>query len=229
MTVNAANPDFQAALYYEAGDYVVVSNGTSGHLFRVGSVASGPTDGNETDPWVLNIEDINGDSQVDTLCGGGLFTSPADDYPAGAFVIRARWSRYAICSIGGAPYLILGDADGDCDPAGGDFEPIARGIEDLQVAVGIDANDDGVLAETGAAADDDEWIYNFAGDTAPTLLSAEPRWDALRITVIGISQQEVSDEQVSFRPVAEDHAGASTADEHRRRSLTTVLDLRNIQ
>ena len=47
-------------------------------------------------------------------------------------------------------------------------EELVPNISDLQVAVGCDTNADGVLTEIGAAADDDEWFFNAAGDNAPT-------------------------------------------------------------
>lgn len=46
---------------------------------------------------------------------------------------------------------------------------LVANVADLQVALGCDVNpSDGALTEVGAAAGDDEWFFNVAGETAPS-------------------------------------------------------------
>ncbi len=45
---------------------------------------------------------------------------------------------------------------------------LVPGVCSLQVALACDLDGDGQVAEVGAAADDDEWFFNVAGDTPPT-------------------------------------------------------------
>ena len=78
---------------------------------------------------------------------------------------------------------------------------------------------------TGRILDDD----NSTSDATPTLLSNPARrWKALRVTVTARTMDESSKTNASARPAVGDRA-AGTADVHRRRSLSTVLELRNIQ
>jgi len=103
------------------------------------------------------------------------------------------------------------------------YEPLAEGIEDLQVAVGVDTNNDGVISEDGTTAD--EWMYNASGDAA---LSGTVH--AVRITLIARSvQQDIGAVSAYKRPAAEDHAAASTNDKYRRRVLRSMVELRNIK
>ena len=48
----------------------------------------------------------------------------------------------------------------------------AEGIEDMQIALGIDTTNTSstAITEVGAGANDDAWLYNYAGDTTPALV-----------------------------------------------------------
>ena len=121
----------------------------------------------------------------------------------------------------GTPVLMLDPDDAGAAPP----EPLAEGIEDLQVAVGVDVNSDGNLFENGTTGD--EWFGNAAGDAAPPLPTVQ-RWRAIRVTLVARTIKETGNEPVSSRPAAEDR-GAGTADKYRRRVLSTVVDVRNFE
>jgi prepilin-type N-terminal cleavage/methylation domain-containing protein len=264
ITVTAENGEFFDRLYFEQGDLLLIANGTNGHVVRVSNVTGFPTaedisdtTNSPTEPWVLEIGN-SGQEKLDEMCNGSnnvANTEPfqtGGEYPAGSLVIRVRQSRFKVCTIGSTPYLVVGDnIDDDCNPDPNDddsttpadesMEPLAEGIEDLQVEVLLDsgqgsgpapeggAADDGRIYEKGDAANDDEVYYNDAGDLAPTLLSNPTRrWTALRVTVTARTMDESSKSNASARPAAGDRA-AGTADVYRRRTLSTVLELRNIQ
>jgi type IV pilus assembly protein PilW len=111
---------------------------------------------------------------------------------------------------------------------GSAFQPLAEGIEDMQIAYGFDTNSDGVVTEVGTAADDDEWLYNKTGDTVKvTFTIANLR--KIRVTLIAKSTS-VDSGQTNFpgRPAAEDHAASGTAtDGFVRRILRTEIAVRN--
>ena len=117
------------------------------------------------------------------------------------------------------------DPDG---PGAAEPEAVAEGIEDLQIALGIDNNpNDGDLHEDTSAGDIDEWVYNHPSDSAAAAVTAAP-YRAIRITVTARSIDETSNVPISVRPPAEDRDAASQADVYRRRSLSTTVELRNL-
>ena len=144
---------------------------------------------------------------------------PSAGYPSGSLVIRVQRARFYIDVIDGTPTLMMDpDAEG---PAAA--EPLAEGVEDLQVAVGVDADGDANIAEKGAAADDDELVGNVAGDNS---LSGTIR--SARIDIVARSVSPLRGGVPSFlRPAVEDHAASTTADAYRRRVLSTVVQMRN--
>jgi hypothetical protein len=52
---------------------------------------------------------------------------------------------------------------------------------------------------------------------------------AIRLTVIARSTDDTSNVATSLRPGAEDRAAATVADVARRRSLSTIVELRNLE
>jgi prepilin-type N-terminal cleavage/methylation domain-containing protein len=185
-----------------AGDLVLITDFDVGHVVRVTSVLD------QGDSWTFGIEPIG--------CAGAVLT-----YSPGALVLRAKVIRYYVEDLDGVPTLFM-DPDGD----GGDAaEPLAEGIEDFQVAVGVDADADGtVLDDEGPA---DEWFYNAAGDLTPPVITTLP-WRALRLTVVARSLTEDEGAEVSTRPEAENHDGETAADGYRRRGVSTTVEIRNL-
>jgi prepilin-type N-terminal cleavage/methylation domain-containing protein len=181
-----------------AGDLVIVSNGDIGRVFPVSSIAGGKI------------------STAQGKCAG--MTIP--DLVAGSLVVRARIAvLYIEDAADGTPMLIM-DPDGDGPREG---EPIAEGIEDLQIAVGVDADDDGVITDAGDTSD--EWYYNANGDKDPPAITAG-KWRALRITLVARDVKASGETMMSSRPTAEDREGGKP-DTFRRRVLSTTAEIRN--
>jgi prepilin-type N-terminal cleavage/methylation domain-containing protein len=126
------------------------------------------------------------------------------------------------------------------DPANASVE-IADNIADLQVALGIDLDGDGLIAEldedgSPLALDEDEWLFNDAGD--------EPGldWDAaplqfIRLTTLAHTRSP--DRTYVSEPLEaiEDHVYDESATvrgpdiverRYRRRLLQNVIDVRNL-
>jgi prepilin-type N-terminal cleavage/methylation domain-containing protein len=192
----------------EAGDRLLITNGDAGRLVAVTAIAPSATE------FVV--------STVAPEIGCPGVAMPTDGFAPGALAVRARAASFFVeADLAGQPTLMM---DPDLDGPG-DAEPLADGIEDLQIAVGVDVDGDGVLRDDGST--DDEWFYNAAGDTDPPPVTVT-RWRALRLTVIARTPHERSAALVSQRPAVEDRrAGAS--DPYRRRVLSTVVEIRNLE
>jgi prepilin-type N-terminal cleavage/methylation domain-containing protein len=178
-----------------AGDTVLITDTNQGHLVVVSAVAG----------TTLTL--------VAPACSPTL---PSGGYPPGSLVIRAMRARFYVDVAGsvtdGVPALMIDpDADGPL-PA----EPLAEGIEDMQIALGVDVDGNGAIS-TG------EWEYS-SGIGA---LSGSIR--AARITLVARAAHELVGGTPSFyRPAAENHPAATTADAYRRRVLSTTVELRNL-
>jgi prepilin-type N-terminal cleavage/methylation domain-containing protein len=182
-----------------AGDYVVISNLAAGHL--------------------VQITNVNGSTL--TFAGTSCATPayPAGGYPSGSLVIRALHAQFWISAINNVPTLMMTTVDSNVS------EPLAQGIEDLQLALGVDPgnNASDSLTEVGVAANDDDWVGNVAGDTA---LAGTLR--AVRVTLIARTATGYIGNAIPFnRPAAEDHAAATTFDTYRRRVLRSIVEVRN--
>lgn len=185
-----------------AGDTLLISDLERAHLVTIASV--------DTVTGIVRL--------VPQSCVA--LALPAGGYPSGSLVIRARRVELRIEQVDGIATLMMDpDAEG-ASPA----EPLAEGIEDLQIAVGVDADGDGVLKEVGKAVGDDEWAFNVAGEVLP----AGPI-RALRITLVARATQATAALPTFLRPAAENHPAATAADGFRRRSLTSTIELRNLQ
>jgi len=104
------------------------------------------------------------------------------------------------------------DADGPA-PA----EPLAENIEDMQVALGVDANANKGIDDPG------EWAFS-SGIGA---LDGSVR--AVRITLIARAPNQLQPLVATYqRPGAEDRPAAATLDTYRRRVLTSTIEVRNI-
>jgi prepilin-type N-terminal cleavage/methylation domain-containing protein len=186
-----------------AGDLLVVSDFQKGHVVKVATV----TDNGDT--WQVDV-------------AAAACAVPTFEYNPGAIVLRAHVARFFVADVDDVPTLQL-DPDGEGGPL--PPEPLAEGIEDLQVAVGIDTNGDGLVQDQGT--DEDEWHYNVALDSPPEAITTR-RWRALRLTVVGRSLREDVGAELSFRPAAENRE-AGNLDGFRRRVASTVVELRNLE
>lgn len=102
--------------------------------------------------------------------------------------------------------------------------PLANYIEDMQVSLGYDRNSDGILTEVGSAANDDEWVFNVAGESsageAPTNLRE------VRIVLVGRTRLPNPNFQ-GARPAVLDRAQGAP-DGYRRKIKGTKVKIRNL-
>jgi len=207
-TTNAAigptSVTLSAAGNFAAGDYVLITDFSTGHVFK-----------------------LNASTTTTSLAWNTLTSctpaQPVAGYPAGSLVVRVQHARFyaaADASNNNMPTLWM---DPDGNSATVDAEPLAEGIEDLQVAYGIDADNN--LTITDGASTTDEWRFNVAGDTAPT---NSDTIRAVRLTLIARTTQEQQGDLNSYtKPTAEDRTATSTNDRYRRRVLKQIVDIRN--
>lgn len=186
---------------FAAGDYVLVTNLAEGTLVRVTGISGDDLD-------------------VSVDCPTAF---PATGYPAGSILVRAQRARFTIGTVDslGIPSLLM-YANGSSDP-----EPVAEGVEDLQVALGVDANGDGVL--TGHAwppplVANDEWIGNDVGEVLP----AGPI-RAVHVVIVARDTKPLVGTPSFYPPAnALNRAGSTTPDNYRRRLLSSTVEIRNL-
>lgn len=184
---------------FAIGDYVLVTDTNEGTLVRVTGFGTA----------ALNIS---------VTCATAF---PAGGYPAGSILVRAQRARFAIdkTSYDGVPTLVVypnGSATA---------EPVAEGVEDFQVSLGIDADDNDMIdGDPNSHDTSDEWI----GNGSPDLLVA----GSIRAVQIAIVSRDASPltGAASFYPPAMtlNHPGSTTADNYRRRMLSTIVEIRNL-
>ena len=184
------------------GDTILIANQDQGILVRIAGAVTSSTLGLATQS-----------------CSTLTFPGTAGQLPAGSLVIRAMRARFYIADLDGSPALWM-----DPDADGVAAEPLAEGIEDMQLAYARDVNGDGAISEVGVAANDDEWSGNVAGD-APITTGA---YRAVRITLIARTAAASGTARFT-RPAAEDRAASTTPDRFRRRTLVSTIEIRNLQ
>lgn len=192
----------------EQGDTLLVTNYSKGHLMKVTNKPPG---------------NIAGLAAVGCSTGTSAFPATGS-YPAGSVVVRALRARFYIANDGTLPLIPTLYMDPDAEgPLQG--EPLAEGIEDMQIAIAIDQDGNGI---TDANSTTDEWIYNVPGDAVPAAPIPVGTIRALRITLIARAPGQVTGVASFFRPGAEDRAAATATDNFRRRVLTSVIEVRNL-
>ena len=183
------------------GDTLLITDFATGHLVQVtGKPSAG----------VLNL--------AAQTCSTATMALPAGGYGAGSLVIRALRARFYIGTLDGVPTLFMDPDAGGSQAA----EPLAEGVEDMQIAFGVDATTNG-LTEVGTVANDDEWQGNVSGDMA---LAGSIR--AVRITLTARALSPVSGTAGYVQPAAEDRAAGTATDNFRRRLLTSTIEVRNL-
>jgi prepilin-type N-terminal cleavage/methylation domain-containing protein len=129
---------------------------------------------------------------------------------------------------------------GTNDPrgAGNLAQPVAEHVTDLQVALGIETGGASAFepAEDGTA--DDEWLYNNAGDDDQLSRWRTGKLFYLRLSTTTVAPRLDRDYLGPANETLEDHtyvvpdpgtASPATPDRrHRRRTLRTVIDMRNL-
>jgi prepilin-type N-terminal cleavage/methylation domain-containing protein len=191
------------------GDRVLITDfDNRGHIVPI----TGATDNG--DDWTLSLA-----SAPSGMCDP---VAPFE-YLVLATVMRAQVAEFSIDDSGEVPILVM-DRDG---VDGEDPEPVAEGIEDLQIAIGVDEDGDGEV-DPDTANGVDEWFYNHVDDVPPALAVTARPYRALRLTVTARTFDETTAQPSSLRPAVEDRAAASAPDVFRRRSLSTRVELRNL-
>jgi prepilin-type N-terminal cleavage/methylation domain-containing protein len=216
----AAPPPFAIA----RDDFVVVANPEAAEAV-VAQVEAVTMVGSDPNHWSLTLTRAPGD--CDAAVDPAL--RPAS-FPVGALVIRAQIAHFFIDNRGGVPALMV-DVGGKGNQLAGtrsrNPEPIALGIEDLQIAVGIDMDESSTITEDTANPTSDEWLFNDSGDPPPAFSFADRPAQAVRVTLVARSRSESSDRiNQDTRPPVEDRA-AGAPDVFRRRTLRTVVQIRN--
>jgi prepilin-type N-terminal cleavage/methylation domain-containing protein len=156
-------------------------------------------------------------------CTGTNF--PAFSFGVGTTVIRVQHARFTVADDAANNNMPTLWMDADSTGTVHSNEPLAEGIEDLQVALGIDAGTNGIDEQVGASTAADDWIYNHASDVLP----ATPMIRAVRLTLIARTTSGEFGNQFTYtRPTSEDRTSASTPDQYRRRVLRSVVEVRNV-
>ncbi len=150
-------------------------------------------------------------------------TAPSP-FPIKSWVFKSRHVIYKILTLVGAgpgangSYLTM-------SLNGGADQPLAEGIEDMQIALGFDNNPtDGVITQNGASANDDEWVGNVSGEVVPANLAL---LRAVRVTLVAKATMAQPGTFYPGRPTAEDHAAAAP-DGFPRRLVRSVISVRNL-
>lgn len=173
---------------------------------------------------LLRITGISGNtlSLQSQACTGSNSTG----FDKGSLVIRATHALFYIDYIDGNPTLMM---DPDGNPATKDAEPLAEGVEDLQLVKLVDRNANNYIEAEGSSAAaqlTDEWLYNVSGDGSgsATWLLRGVRVDLVARTLSGL----IGNLKSFNRPQVEDHAAAAAGtDNFRRRVLRATVDVRN--
>ncbi|HEY3807556.1 MAG TPA: PilW family protein [Kofleriaceae bacterium] len=201
-TSGTTSLDITDASQLAIGDSIVISNTSQGTLTTITGI-SGNT---------LTL--------ANQCTGSGGLLLPSGGYPAGSLVIRAQHATFTLDAIDGVPTLMM-DPDGNGPQAP---QPLAEGIEDMQIALGVDRFGSGYLTEVGTAADDDDWVGNFPGDTQNAGVVRAVRISLVARTTSGL----VGNLNQYYRPAVEDHSASTTPDQYRRRVLKTIVEIRNM-
>ena len=180
-------------------------------------------------PAFVQVSDLSSGSIVAltsaTASSLGVAALPAG-YAANAWVLPSRHVTYSVSTTAFGGTATANTSMLMMDVNGSGAQPLAEGVEDLQVAYGFDNDGDGVVTEVGTSAGDDEWLYNVAGETLGTWSIANLRSIRVTIVVKGTSV-EGGQQNLPVRPAAEDHAAGTTPDGFIRRVLRTEIAVRN--
>jgi prepilin-type N-terminal cleavage/methylation domain-containing protein len=157
--------------------------------------------------------------------------TPVGGYAQGSLVIRAMHAKFYIDPNPDNSTPPIPNLMALLDPnsaGGGSAQPVTDGIEDMQVAVAIDRNSTPGIQEVGLIPDDDDWVFNVAGEALPTWPYAIR---SIRLTLVAraVNVNQVGTAVLSFaRPAAEDHVSGGS-DNIRRRELQSSVEIRNLQ
>ena len=187
------------------GDTLLVSNFAQGTLVHVTGIG------------------VAGAVATITFTLAGCVTFPAGGYPVGSLVIRVLRAQFSVGLVDLIPTLMM-DPDGPDGPLGP--EPLAEGIEDMQIALGVD------LSGNDEIEDPAEWLYSKL-TPGPNPVGVQTPIRAVRITLVSrtsdvlVAGTTAGVGVVSALPAAEDRP-AGPLDAYRRRVLTSTVEVRNL-
>ena len=136
------------------GDFLLVSDGTNGVVVKAASVTA---DAGSTTPSYPGGTVVLA-TAVTTLPSG--YTGVT----AGNTVFKVSAAALYVPTTGTYANMLLYDPDGPLGTTHDDADPLVDGVVDLQVAVAVDANGDGLITENASSAGADEWVGNYAGE-----------------------------------------------------------------
>ena len=119
------------------------------------------------------------------LSPSGVGSEPRQ-WAQGSYVFAVRWVTYRIDRTTNIPTLVMIPSPGAA------AQPLAEGIEDLQIILGIDSNGNGLVEGGGSTAATNERIYDYPGETAPADLS-----QLRSVEVILVARTSVPDESMA--------------------------------
>ncbi len=192
---------------FAVGDHIVLSNTQAGHYLAITAV-TGTTDGSLT---------------VSSTCNTGTVYLP------GSLVIRAQHALFYVDTTNNI--LMMNPAPTGVwatDVISTANQPLADGIEDMQLALALDTtNNAGSAMTESATPGSDAWLYNVAGESTPAQGSGYAL-RAIRVTLIARTLSPLLGVTTAFtRPAAENHAAGTVTDNYRRRVLKTTAEVRN--
>ncbi|MFT3696387.1 MAG: PilW family protein [Kofleriaceae bacterium] len=179
---------------------------------------------------LLRVTGVSGNTL--TLQAQSCTGSNSSGYDKGSLVIRAQHATFYIDYLdngsgGYNPTLMF---DPDADSSTSNSEPIAEGVEDLQLVKLVDRSGNNYIEPEGtttATQQVDEWLYNVTGDG-----SGSATWGlrGIRVNLVARTLGGLIGNLKSYnRPKVEDHAAAAAnTDNYRRRVLRATVDIRNL-
>ena len=183
------------------GDLLLITDTTQGTVVQIDSAAG-------------SVDTVSGVVTLDpAACATTRTYSTGTTLP---LVLRVKRARFYVDTVGsvtdGVPTLMMDpDGEGPAQP-----EPLAENIEDMQIALGVDAN-------TNNGIDSGEWAYS----SATAGLTGSVR--AVRITLIARAPNQLQPLVASYqRPNTEDRTDLAPLDTYRRRVLTSTIEVRNL-
>lgn len=197
--------DVVSTAEFAPDDWILISDTAQGHLVQIDSITDSDTLALKTATCAMTV----------AFPAGGV-------YPRNSLVIRALRAEFFIQNLDGVPTLYMDPdtADGTAPP-----EPLAEGVEDLQVELGVDPDGNGIT-ENAAVQNGDEWSYNYEA-AAESTLDPTSVVRGVRITLITRSGPVAGIGNYT-RPKASDHAASTVPDNYRRRTLQSVIEIRNV-
>jgi prepilin-type N-terminal cleavage/methylation domain-containing protein len=183
---------------FAVDDYVLVTDGAQGTLIKVTGIGTTSL----------------------TIAPTCATAFPAAGYASGSILVRAMRARFTVGTVDGIPTLLM-------YPNGSTtYEPLAEGIEDFQIAIGVDTDNDGALTEASPATSTDEWDGNAATDSV-----AAGTIRAVKIALVSRDAAPLTGTAAFYTPqdvLNHPRPTSPTADNYRRRMLQSTVEIRNL-